>query len=527
MVAHLVRLKLTLLRNSLKRSPWQLVGLIIGGLYGLGVLVTVIVGLAVLGSGEAEFIGTVVVLAGAALILGWLIIPVVAAGLDMTLDPARFTTYAIPMKSMLTGLLVSSFIGVPGAITLIASIGTAASWWRHPLAALVALVCGVLGAVTCIAASRAITAASASLASTRRFKDFSGIVLLLPLMFLGPIITSVSDGVSNLRDYLPALANTVSWTPLGAIWAVPADVAQGRFGAASLKFLIAVASIGALVWVWKVCLARALVTPAYAGGGRRRGGKLGFFTWFPATPAGAIAARCLSYWFRDPRYSAGLLIAPLMPLVIVFAGAQTGSSDALGVALGFGGALAAFLVVWSISADISYDNTAFALHIATGVDGRADRIGRALAAGVLALPLGLVYAVVGGILVQDLGQLVATVGLVLGVVGSGLGLASVFSARFTVNAPLPGESPLKTRPGNGLSTALIQLAGFGGLGVLVLPELILSVVALATGQMLFAWLALVVGVVLGAVFLVIGVRMGAKVYNDRAPELLLAVSVNR
>lgn len=527
MVAHLIRLKLTLLRNSLKRSPWQLVGLIIGGLYGLGVLVTVIVGLAVLGSGEADFIGTVIVLAGAALILGWLIIPVVAAGLDMTLDPARFTTYAIPMKSMLTGLLVSSFIGIPGAITLIASIGTAASWWRHPLAALVALVCGVLGAVTCIAASRAITAASASLASTRRFKDFSGIVLLLPLMFLGPIITSVSDGVSNLRDYLPALANTVSWTPLGAIWAVPADVAQGHFGAAGVKFLIAVASIGALVWVWKVCLSRALVTPAYAGGSRRRGGKLGFFTWFPATPAGAVAARCLSYWFRDPRYSAGLLIAPLMPLVFVFAGSQAGSGDALGVALGFGGALAAFLVVWSISADISYDNTAFALHIATGVDGRADRIGRALAAGALALPLGLVYAVVGGILVKDLGQLVATVGLVLGVVGSGLGLASVFSARFTMNAPLPGESPLKTRPGNGLSTALIQMAGFCGLGVMVLPELILSIVALATGQMVFAWLALLVGVVLGAVFLAIGIRMGAKVYNDRAPELLLAVSVNR
>ena len=141
MVAHLIRLKLNLLWNSLKRSPWQLVGLIIGGLYGLGVLVTVIVGLAVLGSGEADFIGTVVVLAGAALILGWLIIPVVGAGLDATLDPARFTTYAIPMKSRLTGLLVSSFIGVPGAICAgchnldrldwYRRVLVAPSWWPH------------------------------------------------------------------------------------------------------------------------------------------------------------------------------------------------------------------------------------------------------------------------------------------------------------------------------------------------------------------------------------------------------------
>ncbi|MHA7305508.1 transporter [Arthrobacter sp. TMN-49] len=531
MVAHLVSLKLALLRNSLKRSPWQVVGLIIGGLYGLGMLAMVLVGLAALGAGESELVGTVVTLSGAALVLGWLIIPVVAAGLDMTLDPARFTTYAIPMKSMLTGLLLASFIGIPGAVTILASLGTAISWWRHPLAALVALLCGVLGAVTCIVASRAITAASTSLASSRRFKDASGVVVLLPLMFMGPILNGVSSGVSDFKEYLPALAQTLSWTPLGAVWSVPAAVAGGSYGAAGLKLLIAVASIAALTWIWQACLGRALVTPAFAGGGRRAGGKLGFFNWFPATPTGAIAARCLTYWFRDPRYSAGLLMAPLLPLVFVVAGMQvateTGDTQSLGIALGLSGALAAFLVVWSISADISYDNTAFALHIATAVSGKADRTGRAVAAAVLALPLGVLYAAIGAVLAHDVGQLLATVGLVLGVVGSGLGLASVFSARFTLNVPLPGESPMKSRPGGGLSSVLIQLAGFVGLGVLVLPELILAMVALATGQMLYAWLALVVGVVLGAVFLLVGIRQGAVTFNQRAPELLLTVSVER
>ncbi|MDJ0313084.1 transporter [Arthrobacter sp. H35-D1] len=527
MVAHLVRLKLALLRNSLKRSPWQLVGLIIGGLYGLGILALLLAGLAALGAADPEAIGTVVVLAGAAVVLGWLVVPVVLNGLDMTLDPARFTTYSIPMKSLLAGLLLSSFIGIPGAITLLASVGTAASWWSHPLAGVVALLCGALGAVTCITASRAVTAASASLASSRRFKDVSGIVVLLPLLFLGPIINGISSGVSNFSAYLPQLANSISWTPLGAVWAVPAEIAQGHYGPAGLKFLIALATIAALVWVWKACLARALVTPAFAGGARRGAGKMGFFGWFPATPAGAVAARCLTYWFRDPRYSAGLLMAPLLPLVFVFAGSQFGGGTAIGVALGFGAALAAFLVAWSISADISYDNTAFALHVATGISGLADRTGRAMAAGVLALPLGVLYAVVGAIFSKDMSQLPGTLGLVLAVVGSGLGLASVFSARFTSNVPLPGDSPLKTRPGNGFSAALIQLAGFAGLGVLVLPELILLIVALVSGQVLYSWLALVVGMILGAVFLAIGVRQGAKIYDKRAPELLLSVSVDR
>ncbi|ALE06545.1 transporter [Arthrobacter sp. ERGS1:01] len=527
MVAHLLRLKLALLRNSLRRSAMQVVGLVFAAIYGLGALVMVIVALVLVGTQGPAVIGTAVILSGAALFIGWLVIPVVAAGLDMTLDPARFTTFAIPMPVMLTGLALSGFLGIPGAVTLLASVGTAAAWWQHPVAGVVAVPCGALAALSCIVASRAMTSASASLASSRRFKDISGIVLLVPLLFLGPIINGVSAGVSNFAQYLPALANTLSWTPLGAVWAVPAEVAAGNFGAAGLKFLIALATVAVLAWIWQLCLARALVTPAYAGSARRRGGKMGFFSVFPATAAGAVAARCLSYWFRDPRYSAGLIMAPLLPLVFVFAGARAAGGDAIGLALGLGGAFAAFLVVWSISSDISYDNTAFALHLAAGLPGTADRAGRAMAAAVLALPLGVVYAIVGAALGNSWALLPATLGLLVGVVGSGLGLSSVFSSRFIMNVPLPGDSPLKSKPGNNFSTILVQLAGFAGVVLLVLPEGVLTAMALATGRPLYGWLSLVVGLVLGAVFLVVGIRLGARQYNLRGPELLLAVSVDR
>ena len=43
MVAHLLRLKLTLLRNSLRRRPSQLIGLAFGVLYGGGAVATVLV----------------------------------------------------------------------------------------------------------------------------------------------------------------------------------------------------------------------------------------------------------------------------------------------------------------------------------------------------------------------------------------------------------------------------------------------------------------------------------------------------
>ncbi len=528
MVAHLLRLKLTLLRNSLKRSPWQLVGLILGALYGLGVVVMLLIALAVTGSvGEPAAVGTAMILAGSALLLGWLIVPVLASGLDMTLDPARFTTYSIPMKSLLTGLALSSFLGVPGAVTLLAGMGTAVAWWREPLAAVAALLCGALGALTCIIASRAITAASTSLASSRRFKDLSGILILVPLMLLGPIIGGLTAGLENFSEYLPQLAQTLSWTPLGAIWAVPAEVAAGAWGAGAVKLLIALATLAVLTWIWQLCMTRALVTPAFSGGSRRKAGKLGFFTFFQSTPTGAVAARCLTYWIRDPRYSAGLIVAPLLPLVMVFVGWQADGLSAMGLILGYGGAMAAFLVAWSISADISYDSTAFALHVATGVSGAADRTGRAWAAGVLALPMGVLFVVVGAGVTGDWVALGGMLGLVLTAIGAGLGLASVLSSRFTMNVPLPGESPMKSKPGNNFATVMVQLGGFAGATVLVVPVVVLLIIGAITDHARYSWLALLTGAVLGAVYILVGIRLGAARYNQRAPELLQAVSANR
>ncbi|MFC8303142.1 transporter [Specibacter sp. NPDC057265] len=528
MVAHLLRLKLALLRNSLKRSPWQLVGLILAALYGLGVLVLLLSALIFAGSvGDIGVVGTAVILAGSVLLVGWLVVPVLASGLDMTLDPARFTTYSIPMKSLLTGLALSSFLGVPGAVTLIAAVGTAAAWWRHPLAAAAAVICGALGALSCIVASRAITAASTSLAASRRFKDVSGIMVLIPLMFLGPIIGALSSGLENFSEFLPQLARTLSWTPLGAVWAVPANVAAGAWGPAALQFLIALATVALLTWGWQLCLSRALVTPAFSGSGKRKPGKLGFFAAFPQTPTGAVAARCLSYWIRDPRYSAGLIVAPLLPLVMVFAGAQSGGLDAVGPILGYGGALATFLIAWSISADISYDNTAFALHLATGVSGTADRTGRVWAAGVLALPMGVLFVVIGGLVSGRWESVGGMLGLVFAAAGAGLGLASILSSRFTMNVPLPGESPMKSKPGNNFATVMVQVGGFAAAGALVIPAAVLAIVGAVTDNQLFSWLALLVGLVLGAVYTVVGIRLGATQYTRRAPELLQAVSVDR
>lgn len=523
MVAHLLRLKLTLLRNGLRRSPWQLVGLAFAGLYALGLIGTLVVVLILLRTADPELAQTAVVLGGSAAVLGWGIIPVVASATDMTLDPSRFTTFAIPTRQMLAGLALGGLIGIPGVATTLVALSTVVTWFRGVVPVLAALLGAVLGVLTCVVLAKVVTTATASLAASRRFKDVSAIAFMVPLVLMGPIIAGVGQGITDSTAFLPDFAAALSWTPLGAPWAVAGDVHAGRFGPAAVKLLVSVAALAALAWCWKVLLERALVTPPYAGSSKRKGSRLGLLGLLPPSPAGAVMARSLTYWVRDPRYSGSLVVIPLLPVLLVFQGAQTGDY----FSLAFLAPISAFILAWSISADVSYDNTAFALHLATGVRGVADRLGRALACLTFAFPVVLVFAVGYSAFTGDWPGLPGQLGLSFGLLFTGLGLASVVSARYTVAVPLPGDSPFKKPPGNVGQTLAVQFGGMLILLVLVLPEAVLLVAQLVTGNTLFGWINLAVGTVLGLVLFVVGVRLGGKWLDARGPELLAQVAVNR
>ena len=523
MVAQLLGLKLTLLRNGLRRSPWQLVGMAIGGLYGLGIVVALVVALVVLRQESNELAHTAVVLGGAAAILGWGLIPVAVSSVDMTLDPARFTTFAVPMRQLLAGLALGGLIGIPGVATALVALATAATWSRGVLSAAAALVGAVLGVLTCVVLSKVVATGTARLAASRRFKDVSGVVFMVPLILLGPLVAGVAQGITVSTGFLPEFARTIAWTPLGAAWSLGGDVDAGRPGEAGLKLLVAVATLACLSWCWKVLLERALVSPPYAGAGSRKGGKLGLFALLPPTPTGAVTARALTYWLRDPRYGGSLIVIPLLAVVMSFQASQGDSYGTLSTL----GPLTAFLMAWSISADISYDNTAFALHLATGVRGVADRLGRAFACLILSVPVVLAFTLVPFLFTGSWEWLPGLLGLSVGILLTGLGLSSVVSARYNVAVPLPGDSPFKKPPGNVGQSMAVQFIGMGLLAVLVLPEAALLIAQGVTGNTVFGWLTLVVGPVLGLVLFVVGIRVGGRWLEARGPEMLAQVTVNR
>jgi ABC-2 type transport system permease protein len=515
-VAHLLRLRLLLLKNTLLRSRWQLVAVVIGGLYGLGLLAGVVAGLVALSLASVDLAQTVVVLAGSALILGWTLIPLLTSGIDQSLDTAKLARFPLPRNTLILGLTLAGVVGIPGVVTSLASLATALTWWRLPLVAVVALLCGAVGALTAVVGSRMTVALSSSLGANRRFRELSALLLFIPLVLIGPGITLLTGTVADSADLWPRAAAVLSWSPLGAVWAVPGEIAAGHPGAAALKALIALATIALLVTVWRRALGGVLDSPPRASSRSRAAGRIGLLGVLPATPTGAVAARSLTYWMRDPRYAAQLIFVPLMPVILVFNGALL---DNPGLVLA-AGPIVASLLAFAIYTDISYDNTAFAAHLAAGLPGRADRAGRVIALAVFALPI-LVLLTVGSVWYADAWTaLPGMLGLVLGLILSGMGLSSVTSARIVMPVPLPGDSPLKAKPGAQVSAILSSLVTWAILAALVLPELVLMLVGAFTGDIVWGWAALVVGTSLGATLTVLGIRIGGRTLDRTGPDLL-------
>ncbi|MDT0165260.1 hypothetical protein Q9R32_06815 [Actinotalea sp. AC32] len=513
MVAHLVRLKLAILANGLRRSPWQVVGLVAALLYAAGVLAGVLVVLAVLSVQDVALRETVLVLMGSVLVLGWWLVPLVAFGVDATMDPDRFALLPVPRGRLLLGMALAALVGVPGLMTVVGSLGAALSWWRSPPA----IVAGGFGAVaavaTAVVGSRLLTTALGPVLGGRRVRDLLAVVAIVPLVLMGPIVSTIEGGLVGLEERLPSVAAALGWTPIGAPWALPADVATGRWADAGLRAALCVAAVGALVVAWYRLLGVALVRPRRASSGRSRAAGLGLLGVLPANPLGAVAARCLVYWLRDPRYSSSVVVVPLMPVVLGFAGDG-------GPLLLASAPVAAYVFGWAVSADVSYDHTAFWTHVAAPVRGVQDRLGRVVAAAALGLPATLALALGTLAVTGRWEHTVAVVGVSVAVLATGLGVSSVASARVVVPVAKPGDSPFSTPQGGSGAAMLSQLAGTAILGLLLLPSGGLVVASVATGRVGLGVAGALLGLVVGATVLVVGVRWGGRLYDRRAPELM-------
>jgi ABC-2 type transport system permease protein len=524
-VAILVRLKLSLLRNALRRSVWRTVGLVVGLVYALGIVLVSVAGLVALRWTSVDLTADVTVLTFAALTAGWLLLSLLVFGVDETLDPARFALLPVRAREIMPGLLVSGLVGTTGVATVLVSLGLLASWSRGPGPVLATIVAIPIGVVTCFLLSRAGTTTFAAVLSSRRFRDFAfvGLAGLGLLLGVGAnLVAGFADaGVDRLRGLLADAATVAGWTPFGWIWAVPADVAEGRWFLAGVRLLLAGGLVVGLWLTWQHHLDKRLTEPleALRGAGRMRGGHL-VDRLYPTTPAGAVAARTLRYWRRDPRYVAGIAGFLIGPVIIMVAQLANPSGQPLVAA--FAPTLLCWLIGSSMAQDLSYDGSALWLHATTGMRGVDDRLGRVLSTATVFGPVLVVLTVLALALsgAWSSWPAVLAVGVTLTLVS--LGVGAFVGTLWQWPAPPPGASPFQ----KGNSGGLPSLAAFGvtsGVSLLLAAPTI----ALVIGSVWVPgldWLGLGVGLLIGGLSLWQGVVRGGAVLDRRWPEVLSAVS---
>jgi ABC-2 type transport system permease protein len=517
-VAHLLRLKLALLRNGLRRGVSAIIGMVVGVLYGGGfVLVALVVLVSLRWHGDPSVTRTVVVLAGAGLMAGWALLPVVLFGIDPTLDPVRFATFAVPERTLAVGLALTGLVGLPGLGTLLLVLGLVVATSLSVASTLVGVVAGAMGLAACVLLSRIVTGAAATVLATRRGRDVAGLGGFLLVMVLVPALSSWGH-----RGPSPALlqgaAGVVAWTPLGWPWAAAASAALGDWGAAMGQLVLAAGWCLLLFWTWQRVLVGALRNPRTATSASTSRGGLGLFARLPATPMGAIAARAGTYWVRDPRLNLPAVMTILLPGGMLVPGIGSGSMLALAAMP----VASAYLIGWGQHNDVGYDSTAFWMHVAAGVDGRSDRLGRLFPSGLIALFCVPGYAVLGALAAGSWRLFPASLGAGMGVALSGFAVACVTSAVKQYAVPAPGENPFSSRPGSVGVTMAVQTVC--GLSVVALSLPVLALATMAWFQVSWApwapWAALVVGPVVGLAVLTVGVRAGSELFRRRQADLL-------
>jgi ABC-2 type transport system permease protein len=521
-VATVLRLRFRILANTLLRRPWQLVGFCFGALGALSILGLVTVGSIVLGlTQEHAVVATTAVIGGAALLVGWVIGPIVVAGMDSSIDAGRLAPFPLTRRQTMLALTATGGTGVPGITTALAALAASLLWLRWPAALIIAVPAAAVAAVTCVLASQLVATISAGLGANRRGRELVGTVVLAVVIMSGPIITgglALADRATGWGPRLDQAAGVLGWTPLGAAWSAAGEAASGAWPAALAKLAIAVGT-ATLVWiVWARTLETSAVAPRRTAARASARGRLGLFGWMPSGPIGATWARSLNGWLRDPRYIRQLLIVPLMPVLFAFAGGVDGApflSSAVLVAL---------VLAIATYADISYDGTAFAAVLAAGVRGREDRLGRMLGAASVGIPLVVVTAVVTTAVAGALAFLPVVLGAALGLLLAGYAVTAVSSALIVAPVAAPGDSPFKTVPGQTFLSGLIVFVVMGAIVAVASPSLATAVVALMSDRPAIGWIALAVALVVGAAAIAVGVVVGGRAFDRNGPDLLARIA---
>ena len=527
MVAPLVAVRLRSQLSALRSSPWAMVGYILLVLMLLPLFVGLTVGLSYL-----RFLPDVrsplMLTAGAVLVLVWTFGSVLFFAMDDSVSPQRLVLLPLRSRDLLVPLLVSDLLTLPGIFTLLVCCGFVIGWATDPLLTITGIASTALGVVTGMLAGRILVTSLSRWLAARRSRDLLYVVLLLGLIAIswgGPLL---SRGMFNLdlnREAIELVGDAAGWSPMGWVWALPADLAAGRSGVAALRLALALALLAAMIWLWSRQLDRALTSPLpSAGSGAPTVSSPWLDRLFPPNPAGAIAARNLRYLRRDPRRFASVLVIMATPFFVVFMN-MVRDEKLIPEFLWLVAALATWMGGISALQDTPMDGSALWLHAVSGIRAFEDRLGRLMANSLIYGGTFAMTMVLASTLLGAWGVFPFAFGLGLGTLIANQGMSLLISSFLNGTAPPPGTNPFaSTSKGQGAAFLASVLQMIGSV-ILLLPAA--GMVFASYRFPLLGWLFLPVGPVLGLLAALGLISLGGRRLDRAWPEVLKAVTYEK
>lgn len=553
MVGHLVSLKWQYVLAAFRRSVWALIGLIFAALYAGGMLFGLGSMYVFANSKVPEYgqLGTLLV--GALLALGWAIVPIFFSGLDGTLDESRFVLFPIKPATLQKGQFLGGFVGIPGIASIIAVLLGAIAFISQPLALIVYLICCALGLANLMVWARLANRLGMVLNDNPRIANTLMIVAAMLMMSAGFIfggtITYLTRHWEEVLPYLPWLGVT----PFGSAFAVPYFMATGNMGAALGCLALTIVYLGGGWWLWGKNLARSMANVGgsahHASATEVAAGDLGLFARFPATPRGAVAARTLHSFRKDNRLQLLTVSTAMLYLILTvgmplfmssvggsietqahFSGNAAEASRIINSGVmqlfGFWIYFCTVFTGYYMCFLVSYDNTAFSLHVLSPLRGIDDRIGRLWGYSILVAPIVVLMVLVASAVNGHLELFPIVLMHQLGVFAAAAGMGCVLDTFISPPVAPPGANPFKNPKNN---------EGFAKQMLLMLTMILVMLSALPGGISVVVYifgtqdlLTLVYGgliqLLIGAALLVGGVAWGGHRYDKVSSKMLERVA---
>ncbi|MBB4914186.1 hypothetical protein [Streptosporangium saharense] len=511
-----VRLKLRLVAGNLRGNGVRVAGFVFTVIAALVVAGLGFLGVSALRFAPAQIAADVGIVLFTVFLVSWAIVPLLAFGLDDTLDPSRLALLPLRTGQLATGMFAASITGVWPISALVVMSGAVFGIATGLGGVLLGIVAVLLEFALCIVTSRLITTSMSGVMRTRRGRDVLAVSVVL-FALAGQIPNLVLNGgfSTDPARTLHAMASVLRWTPPGLAAHAIAD--GGLVGLAELVVLaVLVLVIGRL---WIAALNRALVTPDASTQGASVRNSRGLLARFlPDGQLAAVATKELKYARRDPRGRVLWFTSLAVTGVMAFSLSRGDGVGGPGLVVG-PACLGAVMIALQSANSFGIDGRSLwmnAVTYGTGREWRIDLTGRHLAVATIGAPLLAVLAVAASLLAGDLALAVPGALTAWGVLGVGLGIGAVTSVLVPYSVPDRLNAFTGAVPGQGGIAFVASFGAMIGGGLLALP-VALPVLLGAT------WVS-VLAVPYGLLISWAGRRLAGNIGFRRYPELVGAVS---